>query len=444
MYETCFIKGGQNERTNKKIIDCINDGIFTIWIGSMWKPKHRNNDRKREGEDSGIFGRWRPIRKIDAMVEDFNAQSKTTEVEVVPMPADTASMITVMFNSGNTPTVMALETGDLLRAKDRLIDLSELESVQYASKETIDAAKDGNAVYGVPYRIEGMGLIYNRAVLDQVLGENFDPNTIYTQNDLKEVFEKIEDAGIAPIVLGTQDWSLSTHLTTDIYTGQSESPQEQAEFIETLKSGKGNLADNQMFNQVMDTLDILKEYNYFKDNPLLYANDGDTTKQARIITGGEAAFWFQGNWGSTALEALDPEGEYGMIPLPVSNDENYPNERIATLVPLYLSIFEGATEAQKEAGKELIEYITQTERGWDFVVNDAKGIPAYDNASVEVENGIAKSILDYQKAGKTKIAYMANTADHYVDTGAALQRYMDGQIGREEVAEAYESYWMAK
>lgn len=382
--------------------------------------------------------------KIDAMAADFNAQSETTEVEVVPMPADTASMITVMFNSGNTPTVMALETGDLLRAKDRLADLSDLEAVQYASKGTIEAAKDGNAVYGLPYRIEGMGLIYNRAVLDKVMGEEFDPNTIQTQEDLKTVFQEIQDAGIAPIVLGTQDWSLSTHLTTDIYTGQSESPKDQAAFIDTLKTGKENLAENQIFNQVMDTLDILKEYNYFKDNPLLYANDGDTTKQARIITDGEAAFWFQGNWGSTALEALDPEGEYGMIPLPVSNEDTYPNERIATLVPLYLSIFEGASEEQKEAGKELIEYITQNERGWDFVVNDAKGIPAYDNASVEVENGIAKSILDYQKEGKTKVAYMANTADHYVDTGAALQRYMDGQIGRKEVAEAYETYWRAK
>lgn len=378
------------------------------------------------------------------MVEDFNAQSETTEVEVVPMPADTASMITVMFNSGNTPTVMALETGDLLRAKDRLVDLSELEAVQYASKGTIEAAKDGDAVYGLPYRIEGMGLIYNRAVLDKVLGKEFDPNTIQTQEDLKTVFQEIQDAGIAPIVLGTQDWLLSTHLTTDIYTGQSESPKDQAAFIDTLKMGKVNLADNQIFNQVMDTLDILKEYNYFRDNPLLYANDGDTTKQARIITDGEAAFWFQGNWGSTALEALDPEGEYGMIPLPVSDEDAYPNERIATLVPLYLSIFEGASEEQKEAGKELIEYITQNERGWDFVVNDAKGIPAYDNASVEVENGIAKSILDYQKEGKTKVAYMANTADHYVDTGAALQRYMDGQIGCEGVAEAYEAYWRAK
>lgn len=289
-----------------------------------------------------------------------------------------------------------------------------------------------------------MGLIYNRAVLDKVLGKEFDPNTIQTQEDLKTVFQEIQDAGIAPIVLGTQDWLLSTHLTTDIYTGQSESPKDQAAFIDTLKMGKVNLADNQIFNQVMDTLDILKEYNYFRDNPLLYANDGDTTKQARIITDGEAAFWFQGNWGSTALEALDPEGEYGMIPLPVSDEDAYPNERIATLVPLYLSIFEGASEEQKEAGKELIEYITQNERGWDFVVNDAKGIPAYDNASVEVENGIAKSILDYQKEGKTKVAYMANTADHYVDTGAALQRYMDGQIGCEGVAEAYEAYWRAK
>lgn len=382
--------------------------------------------------------------KIDEMAADFNAQSDTTEVEVVPMPADTASMITVMFNSGNTPTVMALETGDLLRAKDRLMDLSELKAVQYAAQGTIEAATDGDSVYGVPYRIEGMGLIYNRRVLDQILGEDYDPDTIRTQADLEEVFEKIQNAGIAPIVLGTQDWSLSSHLTTDIYTGQSEDPKEQAAFVESLRKGEVNLAENKVFNQIMDTLDILKKYNYYRDNPLLYANDGDTTKQARVLTEGKAAFWFQGNWGSTALEALDAEGEYGMIPLPAGNDDTYPNERIATLVPLYLSIFDGAAKEQKQAGRELIEYITQTERGWNFVVKDAKGIPAYDNAEVEVENGIASSILSYQNQGRTKVAYTANTADHYVDTGAALQRYMDGQIGRKEVAEAYEAYWRAK
>lgn len=382
--------------------------------------------------------------KIDAMVADYNAQSETSVVEVVPMPADTASMITVMFNSGNTPTVMALETGDLLRAKDRLADLSDLSAVQYASEGTIDAATEDGKIYGVPYRIEGMGLIYNRAVLDQIFGEDYDPNTILTREDLKNTFLKIQEAGVAPVVLGTQDWSLSTHLTTDIYTGQSESPQVQADFVKKLREGKEHLAENPIFNQVMDTLDVLKEFNYHKDNPLLYANDGDTTKQARILTGGKAAFWFQGNWGSTALEALDPDGEYGMIPLPVGENDTYPNGRIATLVPLYLSVFGGATQEEQQAGKDLIEYITQTERGWDFVVKDAKGIPAYDNAAVEVENGIAKSILEYQKKGRTKVAYMANTADHYVDTGAALQRYMDGQIGREEVAEAYEAYWRAK
>lgn len=382
--------------------------------------------------------------KIDKMAADFNAQSKTTELEVVPMPADTASMITVMFNSGNTPTVMALETGDLLRAKDRLVDISDLEAVQYASEGTIDAATDDEKVYGVPYRIEGMGMIYNREVLDEIFGEDFDPDTIRTQDDLEETFAKIEETGISPIVLGAQDWSLSTHLTTDIYTGQSEDPKEQAAFVADLKAGKVDLAENEIFNQSMDTVDILKKYNFYGDNPLQYANDGDTTKQARILTEGKAAFWFQGNWGSTALEALDEGGEYGMIPLPVGHDDTYPNERMSTLVPMYLTVFADATEEQKESGKELIEYIAQTERGWDFVVNDAKGIPAYDNADVEVKNGIASSILSYQKESRTKVAYMANTADHYVDTGAALQRYLDGQIGRAEVAAAYEAYWRAK
>lgn len=176
--------------------------------------------------------------KIEAMVNDFNSQSSYTKTEIVPMPADTSSMVTVMFNSGNTPTVMSLETGDLLRAKDKLEDLSDLACVKEASDGTLDAVEEDGAIYGVPYRIEGMGLIYNRKVLDRILGEDFDPNTIHTLEELTSIFQKIQDSGVAPIVLGAQDWSLSTHLTTDIYTGQSDDPKEQRAFIERLKSGK--------------------------------------------------------------------------------------------------------------------------------------------------------------------------------------------------------------
>ena len=52
-------------------------------------------------------------------------------------------------------------------------------------------------IYGIPYSTAGIGLVYNKTVLDKAVGGDFDPSTIKTRSDLAELFDQIEATGAA-------------------------------------------------------------------------------------------------------------------------------------------------------------------------------------------------------------------------------------------------------
>ncbi len=46
-------------------------------------------------------------------------------------------------------------------------------------------------IYAV-HTAAGIGILYNKAVCDAAVGGDFDPSTIKTRSDLKDLFDKIE------------------------------------------------------------------------------------------------------------------------------------------------------------------------------------------------------------------------------------------------------------
>lgn len=230
------------------------------------------------------------------LIEAFNAQSETTEVEMLTLTKGSSGyqMLTVMYNAGNPPTVYFLESGDILKLTDKLADLSGLECMNYAAVGTTEDVTVDGVVYGVPANLQAYGLIYSKQVLSDVMGEDFDPASIKTREDLEAVFKQIEAQGIAPVAISPFDWNLGNHWFCQIYTGQDTEAAGRNAFIEELKAGTADLANNAVFQDYMDTFDLLMQYNYYKDNPLETAADGNE-KQAQLLATGQAAFWFHGN-----------------------------------------------------------------------------------------------------------------------------------------------------
>ena len=96
-----------------------------------------------------------------------------------------------------------------------------------------------------------------------------------------------------PVALNMEDWSLGGHYLTQVYEEQDGTAKGAQDFVDGIKDGSVKLGDNDRWNSLMDTFDLLKEYNMNKDNPLA----ADYDENAISITEGDIAFWFNGKLG---------------------------------------------------------------------------------------------------------------------------------------------------
>lgn len=375
------------------------------------------------------------------VIETFNEQSETTHVDMITLTEGSSGyeMLTVMYNAGNPPTVYFLEAGDVLKLTDKLKDLSGMEGLQYAAAGSYDDVTVDGAVYGVPANIQAYGMLYNKKIINDVLGEDFDLTTLETREGFAAACDQIQEAGITPVAISPFDWNLGNHYFTQVYAGQSENREERDAFVAALTDGSADIADNAVFDDYMDTFDMLMSYNYYKENPLETVADGNE-KQAQLLALEEVAFWFHGNWATANIRTLDEEGEYGFLPVPVSED-NVNKGKICTLVPGYFCVEQSTTtEEQQASAEEFINWMIMNENGQQYVV-DCGNIPAYTNNESEITESVSKSVVEYTAADKTFPMYISFPSDHYANVGAPMQKYLAGEIDRNGLAEEISAYW---
>lgn len=380
--------------------------------------------------------------QLEEMAKAFMEENEGITVEVIPAAAGQSPFEKVLslYSSGNAPTLSMLDPGDVAKFKDKALDLSSEKWVNDSFDRSLDVATVDGKVIGFPFAVEGYGLIYNKELLDKAYGGNFNPSTVKTQNDLEEVFKKVEASGVGSVVITPMDWSLGGHFLPLSYATQNKSSEEVDKFIEDLKAGKVNLTQNKQFKGLMATLDIMKEHNIYKNSPLsaTYENGPEAlaTKQAAI--------WFMGNWAWPQIHELDPENDsYAFLPVPISNNTaDYGNSEIPVGVTKYFILDkEQNTKEQQDAAKKFLEWIVYSETGQDHLVNKANIIPAFKNITIEPQDPLAKSIKNYMNEGKTLQFMVTLPPDHWSNAGASMQKFLDNKIDVNELANELQEYW---
>lgn len=165
----------------------------------------------------------------------------TVEIQPVPTGGSPFERASALYASGNPPTMIMLDTGDVEKFKDRILDLSgekwNADTVENATTATTFDGKN----YAFPLAVEGYGFIYNKAVVDKAVGGSFDPTTIKTRNDLEKLFQQIETSGKKALVISSMDWSLGAHYLPLAYAGQNKDMAGSGQIHGVTKSGPGGL-----------------------------------------------------------------------------------------------------------------------------------------------------------------------------------------------------------
>lgn len=374
-------------------------------------------------------------QQMTEAAKEFTKANPGIEVDVISAsegqsPVERASSL---YAAGTPATMAMLDAGDIAKFADKALDLSGEKWVA----ELAQPNELNGKTIAFPFAVEGYGLIYNQKVLDQAVGGTFDPATIRTTDALDDLFKKIEASGLAPITVGSMDWSLGNHYLALAYANQ---PAGVEKYLETLKSGEAKLSDNPVFNGLMDTFDVMKKYNKGKKDPLAVVLE----QTAADVAKGEAAMTFNGNWLITEMQKTSPDGDFAFLPVPVSNNAgDHANESLAIGATKQVFIDKTqSTPEQQDAAKKFLDWLVFDPTGQDIMVNKFNIIPAFKNNTKELSNPLAKSLKAYNNAGKS-IPFAGNyvPGDHWKVLGASMQKYLVDKVDRTALAKEVESYW---
>lgn len=362
------------------------------------------------------------------------AEEKGIDVEVYYSNDTVAAHMATRYASEDPYTLSMVDAKDVYSlGKEHALDLSDQEWVNDTDYEI---SVDGT-VYGFPVCVEARGLMYNADAIEAITGETFNPDDYKTLDAFKELIAKLIEGGMeTPVGIMKEDWSLGAHFLTEVY----EEQEDVEGFITSLHEGSADLINNEKFNSLMDTFDVLMENNYAKDSPIAAEREVSEQKLAE----GEIAFMFGGNWDWSVINAYDYTENMGIMPVP-QNTEDGTNEKLVGGGSKYFFIdnSDNTSEEQQQAAKDFLNWLVYDEAGQSFIATDCALVPAFSNNAIEVSDPLGKSVKKYSDEGALIPTYDYAPDDHLSICGASFQKYLAGQIDRAGFATEIEDYWKA-
>lgn len=383
--------------------------------------------------------------EIQVALEKMSAEyEKKSGVHVEVMPVTDGdspyTKVVSLYNSGTPPTISILDTTDVIAlAEEKAADLTSEPWVAEAEGYLTEV---NGKIYSFPLCIEGRGIIYNKAVIENALGESFDADSITTQSEFVALLERLVDAGIEkPVSMAKEDWSLGAHQLQYIYETYEGTSEGAQKVIEDIKAGKLDLSSYDRMSQFLDGFDILKKYNVAKGDPL----GADYDEMAIDLADGKTAFWFNGNWAwpNISEAGASEEDEYGFLPYFLNDDKSdFVNQKIQAS-PSKQVMLDGqiATEKEQAAAKEFLNWIVFSEIGQQMLVKTCNIIPPFKNNPYEPSDPLSADIYEKVHADKAFNASAIVPNDHWAVLGASMQKYLADRSDREELISDIQKYW---
>ena len=369
--------------------------------------------------------------QMEEMAKKYSSE-KGVVVEVYYSSDTVADHLSTRYATSDPYTISMVDAKDVYSlAPEHAVDLSDQDWV----KNTAQAISIDGKVYGFPVCVEARGIIYNADAIKEVTGKDFDPTTIKTTADFQALIDDLIAGGMAsPTGVMKEDWSLGAHFFPEVY----EQHDDPYAYIDGIRDGSVKLIEDDKFNALMDTFDVLKDNSYIKDDPIM-ADRGVTLQK---LAEGEIGFVFGGSWDWSIINMFDYTDNIGMMPVPNDCDDGS-SEKLVGGASKYFFIdsSDNTDDEQRKAAKDFLNWLVSDPDGQSFLVNDCPLVPAFSNITLSMSDSLADSVKKYSDVGALipNCNYLPN--DHYYRVGASFQKYLAGNIDRAGFADELTAYW---
>ncbi len=334
-------------------------------------------------------------------------------------------------------------------------DLKDTELYKHLKDKSL-AVTSGNGVYGIPYVVEGYGIIYNQKILDAYFALP-EKATKYTSTDeinnftaLKAVVEDMQknkaklgiDGVFASTSLKTgEDWRWHTHLMNIPLT--YEFKEKNIDFTgEGYKSIDFKYSDN--FKNIFD----LYINNSTADKKQL--GTIDVTASMAEFALGKCAMVQNGNWGASQI--LNVSGnkvaaeDIKFMPI-YTGAEGEEKNGICIGTENFICINAKASKAEQKAAADFLYWLFSSDTGKKFVTDDLGFIPPFDTfeQSEAPDDPLAREVIRWMNMeGINNIPWNFTVfpSQHYKDNlGSALLKYAQGSMAWDDVKKLASEEW---
>ncbi len=324
-----------------------------------------------------------------AFAEKFEAEHPhvTMTVETIGGGTQWQTILKSKFAADEGPDIFPVEgVGQYELWSEYIADLSGAPWIDNAVPFALESLNIDGKQMGMPVNLEGYGYIYNKEIFEEA-GVSELPST---NSELRAAAEKIEAAGYTPFTTGYSTWwVIGLHLMNVAFAHQDD-PQA---FIDALNAGEATMADNALFQDLQNIVDLTIEYG--EKNPLTT----DHNKQVQMFANGQAAMIQQGVWKEVPIFEANPEASVGLLPVPLNDSAKM--DRIPVGVPFNYVVNKTSSEAVQQAAKDFLDFHVNTKEGQKFMTEECGFIPAYKGVDATALKGVGKDILAYAGEDKT-------------------------------------------
>lgn len=282
--------------------------------------------------------------QFEKYFEQFKAKElaeKNIEVTIdleMPNPDHAKQVLQARLASDDAPDIFDVHANDLptYYKAGYLEDLTAQPAIATLYDSVRSTVTLDGQVVALPLESLSWGYLYNKKIFSD-LGIT-PPQTL---DEMKAVVEKLNANYTKPFLLAFQE-SWVPQLMTALSLGGIISS-EHTDWIEKMNKGEASYAD---VKDIFNIIDLIMANG--TDKPFEVGNEAGSTDFAN----GKAAMWIQGPWNAETILKVNPEMEFGVAPLPVSNNAAGTMINLSTSTTIALS----NTSKNKEVALDLLNY----------------------------------------------------------------------------------------
>lgn len=346
--------------------------------------------------------------------------------------------------------------------KDYCLDLSDSALYSHLTDKSL-AVTSGDGVYGIPYVVEGYGIIYNNAIMERYFAlpdkaveiasareiDNFEKLRAVVE-DMTAKKEQLQIDGVfasTSMSAGNQ-WRWQTHLANlPLYYEFSDKAGENGDVIlEGLSANEIDFSYAENFRNILDL--------YLQNSttaPGLLGSKSVADSMAEFALG-RCAMVQNGNWAWNEISGVDgnivSEEDIRFMPI-YTGMPGEEGQGLCIGTENYLAVNAKASPEKQQASLDFLIWLFTSDKGKGYVSGPLGFIAPFDTFHDEEkpEDPLAREVLDWMERDTRSVIWTFAafpSEDFKNEFGDALLEYAQGSKTFDEVKEAAIRSWKSE